>query len=225
MADLGRLVVVSPHLDDGVFGCGELLAAHPGAVVVTVFAGLPELGFELPEWDATCGFSNARAAVSARRREDRAALERLDAQPCWLGCYDSQYRRPVEAATIALRLARALRRHPADTIAIPLGLFHSDHHLAHQAAMQVFSTHEKIRWLLYADAVYRRIPGLADERLAVLARKGVAAMPLPGVHRDYSYEKRRAVECYASQLRGLSSSGRPGPSDVLAPERYWRLST
>ena len=33
----GTLAVISPHLDDGVFACGEMLAAHPGSVVVTVF--------------------------------------------------------------------------------------------------------------------------------------------------------------------------------------------
>ena len=37
----GRLLVISPHLDDAVFACGRLIASHPSCVVVTVFAGLP----------------------------------------------------------------------------------------------------------------------------------------------------------------------------------------
>ena len=37
--ELDRVVIVSPHLDDAVLGCGNFMAAHPGAVVVTVFAG------------------------------------------------------------------------------------------------------------------------------------------------------------------------------------------
>ncbi len=32
-SELERIVVISPHLDDAVLGCGRLLAAHPGATV------------------------------------------------------------------------------------------------------------------------------------------------------------------------------------------------
>ena len=35
--------------------------------------------------------------------------------------------------------------------------------------------------------------------------------------------KRRAVACYRSQLRALSTPGRPGFADVFATEGYWRL--
>ncbi len=50
--ELARVVVVSPHLDDAVLGCGQLLAAWPGATVVTVFAGKPAV-YPTPqrEWD------------------------------------------------------------------------------------------------------------------------------------------------------------------------------
>ena len=109
------LAVISPHLDDAVFGCGELIAARPGAVVITVCAAVPPQSWTLPEWDAACGFSSARQALLARRREDRSALEFLGADPCWLSCWDSQYRLPPPIDAVALRLARALRRHPADT--------------------------------------------------------------------------------------------------------------
>jgi len=36
-----RWLVISPHLDDAVFSCRQLLAQAPGSVVVTVFAGIP----------------------------------------------------------------------------------------------------------------------------------------------------------------------------------------
>ncbi|MCV5262168.1 PIG-L family deacetylase, partial [Escherichia coli] len=78
-----RYLVISPHLDDGVFGCGQLLAAHPGSTVLTVFAGVPEAA-PAPEWDRRCGFTSAQAAMAARREEDRRALTRLAARPLWL---------------------------------------------------------------------------------------------------------------------------------------------
>ena len=50
--ELERVVVVSPHLDDAVLGCGRFLAVHPGATVVTVFAGNPP---QYPRADAPVG--------------------------------------------------------------------------------------------------------------------------------------------------------------------------
>lgn len=38
----GPLLVVSPHLDDGVLSLGGALLQRPSSVVVTVLAGLPD---------------------------------------------------------------------------------------------------------------------------------------------------------------------------------------
>ena len=40
-AGMTNIVVVSPHLDDALLSCGELLARCGGASVVTLFAGAP----------------------------------------------------------------------------------------------------------------------------------------------------------------------------------------
>ncbi|MGH6635951.1 MAG: hypothetical protein ACRED0_07390 [Gammaproteobacteria bacterium] len=55
MEQLEPLLVVSPHCDDGVFSCGQLIEAHPGAVVATVFAGRLPPNHPLPEWDRGAG--------------------------------------------------------------------------------------------------------------------------------------------------------------------------
>jgi len=52
----GPVAVISPHLDDAVFACGELLAARPGSVVITVLAGRPPRDLPLTPWDAASGF-------------------------------------------------------------------------------------------------------------------------------------------------------------------------
>jgi LmbE family N-acetylglucosaminyl deacetylase len=84
LSSLGRTVIVSPHLDDAVFGCGSLIAAHPGATVVTVFAGVPPHGAAASDWDhRRCGFASATRAVTRRREEDRVALSLLEARPAW----------------------------------------------------------------------------------------------------------------------------------------------
>jgi LmbE family N-acetylglucosaminyl deacetylase len=220
------LAVVSPHLDDAVFGCGELIAARRGAVAVTVCAAVPDETCMLPEWDAACGFGSARQAQFARRREDRAALESLEAQPCWLWCWDSQYRRrPARVEEVALKLARALRRYRADTIAIPLGLFHSDHKLTHLAALKLMAGWQDRLWLAYEEPNYRLIAEEVRARMAALEQAGVKAVRFEfAADPRWRNLKACAVARYESQLRGLASGGRPGGADLYAPERYWRLS-
>src|SRR4051794_24119032 len=67
--DCMAVLVVSPHLDDGVFSCGEMMADHPTAHLVTVFAGRPATA-QLTEWDRDCGFAAGDDVVGARRDED-----------------------------------------------------------------------------------------------------------------------------------------------------------
>jgi LmbE family N-acetylglucosaminyl deacetylase len=218
------LAVISPHLDDGVFACGELIASRPGAVVITVFAGLPQGHWSLPDWDALCGFASGREAVAARRREDREALQVLEASPCWLNFLDRQYGAPPALGEVTNKLARALRRHRAETVALPLGLFHDDHRLAHEASLAVLATRAG-DWLAYAEPSYRGIPGLLEARLAELEKRRIRAVPArPPVERFAADYKRRAAHCYASQLRGLQARVRGGYADVFAPERYWTLT-
>ncbi len=211
-----RLLVVTPHLGDAVIGCGELLAAHPGAVVVTVFAGIPASSYVVPEWDAACGFSSPQQAVTVRRREERSALETLDAEPCWLACPESQYRRSIALDEVARRLGRALRRHRAERIAVPLGLVRGDHMMAAEAAMRLYKRGDQ-EWLVYED-----FPAPdAEGRLARFHAE-------PFVLEDdeyFGYLKRRAADNYASLKRGLSSVGRELRPCLDTPERYWRISS
>jgi LmbE family N-acetylglucosaminyl deacetylase len=218
-----RLLVISPHLDDAVFGCGDLIAAHPGSTVATVFAGAPEKFRGLTEWDAICGFLSAREAVLARRAEDRTALGVLAAQPVWLPFADAQYGETPRSVEITRALRGVLKQTPCDTVVFPLGLFHSDHRLAHGASLALMREGFGVRWLCYEDTFYRCIPGLVRERVDRLAHGHRIAEPLLN-SAGLTSAKRAAVYCYASQLRALSSAGRPGHLDALTAERYWPLA-
>jgi LmbE family N-acetylglucosaminyl deacetylase len=221
----GRIVVISPHLDDGVFACGDLLRRHPGSTVVTVFAGGPADWDDLAPWDRSAGFGPGDDVVAARRREDAAALARLEAHPLWLPFWDSQYGRPAPADAIRRALESAIRDSAPDAAILPLGLWHSDHRLTQEAARGLPSRLPRIAWFAYADAIYRRYPdaGMA-ERLEELRRTGLLPTRLRTPVSRASAEKRRAAACYASQLRALGTPGRPGTADVFRAERYWRLA-
>ena len=215
----GKVLIITPHLGDAVFGCGELLAANPGAVVITAFAGIPADSYVVPEWDAACGFSSPRQAVTVRRREDRHALELLDAEPCWLACPESQYRRKVTLDDTVLRLSRAMRRHRADIVALPLGLLPGDHALTRDAALRLTRGRD-CEWLVYDDSLPARAGGDAAQ---ALARLSTAPFELPA-DPYRAYLKRRALESYESLQRGFQSAGRDLRSILGSPERYWRLA-
>ena len=216
---------MSPHCDDAVFGCGELLAERPGSAVITVFGGRPERGVPLTRWDADAGFGDGDDVMSHRHAEDRAALAVLGARPRWLPFRDAQYGGPVGADAVVAGLAAAIRACRPDVVAIPLGLFHDDHKTTHEAGLRLARRWPQLTWLLYADALYRRIDGLVEARLARLRDAGLIVVPLPPATVRRDELKRRAVACYASQLRALSGPGRAGHDDVFEPERYWRLPT
>ncbi len=216
------VLVVSPHLDDGVFGCGDLLSLHPGGVVVTVFAGSPKPDCPLTDWDRACGFLTPAEAMRARRTEDSAALALLDARPVWLHFADAQYGSAARADEIAQRLDAVVRAESARTVAFPLGLFHEDHRATSDAMLGLSAhTHDRT-WLLYADALYQFIPELRAARLAELQAKGHTLVPWPE-HGVATQRKRDAVACYGSQLRALHQPNHVPVEAIFAPEQYWRI--
>lgn len=129
--ELGRrTIVLSPHLDDGVFSVGATIAraSRSGArvTVLTVFAGDPASSAPVGEWDRLAGFATAGEAATARRREDRRACSLLSATPVWQPFLDEQYADGSDDAALAGVLEDALRT--ADTVLVPgYPLTHPDH--------------------------------------------------------------------------------------------------
>jgi LmbE family N-acetylglucosaminyl deacetylase len=220
------VLVLSPHLDDAVFACGRLLASVPAATVATIFAGRPASSAPLTEWDRASGFRPGDDVIGARRDEDRLALGILGANPVWLEFRDRQYGPGVRPDEIARELDGVLARCAPGAVFFPLGLFHSDHHLTHEAALLLLGDYPQLHWFAYEDRLYRRQPGLCHAKIARLRRVGL--LPRPARFRETTSaaaRKCRAVRCYRSQLRALATPGRPGHQDVFGGERYWRLAT
>jgi LmbE family N-acetylglucosaminyl deacetylase len=220
---LERLLVLSPHCDDAVFSCGRLLESHPGSLVATAFAGRPPLGRPLTEWDAASGFRAGDDVMGLRRAEDRAALTLLGAQPIWMEFLDSQYGASPSVGELAEALHGLLSEIRPSAVLFPLGLFHSDHALMHEAALRLVPCHPERSWFVYEEAFYRRIPGLVLERLRTLERERVRLREVLFPLNTASDRKREALFCYRSQLRALMTPGRPGFADALERERFWRV--
>lgn len=223
-SDLGKLMILSPHMSDAVFACAEVIADNAGTVMVTLFSGLPPADTPLTEWDAAAGYRSTQEALAGRREEDRCALELLRATPIWLDFPESRY----EALPCAIGMAEAimeilLREQPA-TVMMPAGLSHIEHVLTHQACLLVRNLQPERNWFLYEDALYRRLPSLLQQRLIGLVHYGIDATPIAFDTQAQAERKHQAVDCYAGQLRALAGTEQAGHADIYAPEGYWRLT-
>ncbi len=227
--ELDRVVIVSPHLDDAVLGCARLMSAHPGATVVTVFAGNPP---DYPDpmrlWDVQSGFAPGDDVMAARRAEDHEALAVLGATPVHLDFVEHTYNagdRPVAPDVIAPVLADAVRAAVPTLVIAPFGLANPDHDVVHRACMRVRNQlDDDLAWWCYEDTGYKHIPGMLAWRVSQLFRRGVWPTPVCPPVDPSDERKMRAVRSYPSQLLALEDDWNIGPKLAApAPEQYWRL--
>jgi len=126
---VGNVVVLSPHLDDGVFSLGAAIAAaEPGSdvAVVTVLAGDPGSDEPAGDWDARAGFETAGESARARRAEDELACRDVGARPVWLPFRDHQYDRGGSDDQVWAAVEEAIGG--AETVLVPgFPLIHEDH--------------------------------------------------------------------------------------------------
>ena len=224
MPPAGVIAVVSPHLDDAVLSCGQMLAAHRGSRVVTVFSGGPARVWRLPAWDRSSGiFSPGDNVMRVRRGEDDDALAVLGALPERLGLWDSQYRdRPRWTSRVVRRPAP---RGPADDVIVdavadrlhelvaslgpatwlmPLGLVHRDHRLTAEACRRVARRMPGSEWVAYVELPYGvESPELVADCLAQLVEEGWRSEEVMLPTDPDQSRKLAAVQCYRSQAAAL----------------------
>lgn len=228
----GRVVVLSPHLDDAVLSLGATIAravrTGVGVEVVTVFAGDPDSEASAGRWDAAAGFATEGEAASTRRQEDRRACQILGAEPVWLAFGDKQYERGGDDVTIQ---GAVVERLAGKSIALIPGspLVHSDHAFINQLLLADDLPCARIG--LYRELPYGSTRWAGRERAKGRTFQGVTLPevppfePTPIALRDRT-TKWRAVREYRSQLRLLESlPGRVFPrlgEEAISwlPDRY-----
>ncbi|MCP3712521.1 PIG-L family deacetylase [Paraburkholderia sp. CNPSo 3274] len=219
------LFVVSPHLDDAVFGCAALLAACPGARVCTVFAGSPA-DPQSTEWDRSAGFGDSTQAMRERGREDDRALERCGARALRLPFLDGQYGPLPDVTALADEMVKQYERvRTGDaSFVVPLGVRHPDHVRVGEAWALLLRTGRVVSCIAYEEAIHRTARGAVAKRLTELEAGGLQAAPLDEAWRTSRLSaralaiRRYAILEYASQLRAF---GTRFPADLAKPERYW----
>jgi LmbE family N-acetylglucosaminyl deacetylase len=194
----GRVVVVSPHLDDGVFSLGATIAqaarAGTRVEVLTVFGCDPESHVPANGWDTRGGFVTEGEAAAARREEDREACRIVGAEPHWLPFRGGGYTPDKDADAIFAALAEKISG--ADAVLVPGFPLRNDDHA----------------WLarLFDERApaSTRLGRYVEQPYAYLVRKeqtlSAADWKKPRVALADRLSKRRAVLAYASQLPLLS---------------------
>jgi LmbE family N-acetylglucosaminyl deacetylase len=229
-----NLVVISPHFDDAVLGVGQLMARHPGSVVITVMGGQRVAGSydEVTWWDALGGFRPGEDVVTARRAEDKAALDVLGARQEWLDFPDHQYdaegpgRTRPTAYAIADALEARLDTLTPSAVLVPMGLANPDHVLTHDACRVVIDRRpDDWPWYAYAEAGYEHIPGMLAWRVGRLMRSGLWPTPAPVVADEGLAMKQAALACYVTQLPALAEDwSYDATTSSRVAESFWRLA-
>ena len=229
--ELDRVVIVSPHLDDAVLGCSNFMSAHPGAVVVTVFAGNPPAYPTDPmrKWDVQSGFAPGDDVMEVRRHEDAAALGLLDATPVHLEFVEHTYNpgdRPVAPEVLVDALAPALAALNPTLVLAPFGLANPDHDVTHRACMLARERlGNEVSFWCYEDNGYKHIPGMLAWRVSSLFRRRVWPTPVCPVTDPSEMRKQAAIACYPTQLLALEDDWAIGAKLAApAPEQFWRLA-
>jgi LmbE family N-acetylglucosaminyl deacetylase len=152
-------VVISPHPDDAVLSCWDVLTRPDVRRVVTVFSGIPASDARPSAWDRLTGASDAVARASARRGEDRRALAIADCTPTHLDFLGSTHRTKT-LDTAALRAAIRRSVADADVMWVPAAIGgHPDHIAARDAALEARGSRT---CFLYADLPYAARFGWPD---------------------------------------------------------------
>lgn len=211
-------VLVSPHLDDLVLGCGQFMGGRSDVFAVTVLAGTPSEGTMQTPYDRLCGFGTAEQAMAIRRDEDIAACAYLGATPLHLNFLDSQYGQPAKQSDIARVLADLIKQKDPESVIAPLGLVHPDHKLVSRAALDAALRFD-IPIYLYEDLPSRVLyPETVPEALEEIRRTRKVKLELEFIGDGPLAKKMSALHCYKSQMQLPDFENE---HTYLVPERFW----
>ena len=244
-------VYLSPHLDDAALSCGGCIWTQTKAgervLVVTVFAGVPNLGELLSPFARAlhARWGHPPDAAARRREEDLTALALLGAEPVHWPYTDCIYRQtpdgrfpyaseealwgkvhPAEeslATELTTRLA-SLPLAQGGTIYAPLGV---GHHVDHQIVRRIAESRGQAV-VYYEDFPYAEDP----QAVRALLAKGESEAELALLSGEAVEAKIAAIACYRSQLSTFWASVEDMAAMVRAyaetvgdgrpAERYWR---
>lgn len=212
-------IFFSPHLDDAVLSCGELLQTCKPVNVVTVFAGRPPSA-ELPltQFDANSGFKTPGEAMATRTRENHRACTVLGVEfNTELSFLDRQYGGEINMDQLIHQIQRYMSTDHDNDVFLPFGLAHPDHELVTLGGLEAAKTHGG-RIFLWEDLPSRVLrPELFQPAYSHLTSRGWRLEYREFPRGDVDW-KLAAIRCYSSQMWAVDWRS------CLVPERYWEAT-
>lgn len=178
----GRVVIVSPHLDDAVLslGASARAASRRGARVdvLTVLSGDTASTTPADSHNSRAGFRTVGEAARARRLEDELACSMVGARALWLPFADDGNEPPPGDEEISTALADRLKDY--DSILVPgFPLRHPDHQRIARLTLGALQGGNLIG--LYVEQPYASWDALSKSTLKRPRRRTPMAAALEGV--------------------------------------------
>lgn len=164
-----RIIILSPHYDDGVLSLGGTLHIfNTNASVVTFLGGIPTHHGET-QWDRKSGFTDKEQAVADRIIENNNALQILSSHVVNLPYLDYQYRhhktedKSLIRASFEQEIEKILEEDPTTPIYMygpaifGKDLTHPDHRLLHTAYTTIIKKYKdnpNMHFFFYEDFPY-----------------------------------------------------------------------
>lgn len=217
---MSKIAVVSSHLDDGIFSCGDMLSHEKNTFVITVFAGIPKDENIITDYDLKTGFDSSHNAMIERQGEDIQACCHLGAAFIHLPFYDFQYGLENNVSDIISELS-ILSEY--DIIYAPFGVKHPDHIMTNDIVMTVWLSFDvRPDLYLYEELPYRIIePKESIDRIDEIKKKYGCDLEYKNSYINPTSDKVFAIHKYKSQL----NIGDISAYTVLVPERHWRVTS
>ena len=190
------MLVISPHLGDGVLALGSVLAASPGSTVATVCTGTPppDPSGQRPVCPSVEALDRA---VSAGLDEDAEALGVLSCKHLHLDFYDERYGLPRTPRLLSTVLADAVKSLPFCLPVAPFGLGPPDHQMVSDCVLDAADQLTLSRLWVYED---QTCPATEEGPDAV--------------------SRRAAIERRGWHLGQLKPAERLGDAEVVAKAKY-----
>lgn len=186
-----KTVILSPHTDDAIFSLGDWMQSQKQVAILTIFAGIPNdsVGFE---------------KHSILRKEHERACETMGVQYANADFLDDVYQPRPDDQEIVSWLERYIR--PTDQIVCPLGIKHPDHIQLRRVVQKFFPIDR-----YYAELPYMvNYPDMVhDLRESLDIKESLRLLKTTDL-------KRKAVECYVSQLKSDDIRSR-----IFVPEEIY----
>ncbi|MCU1365109.1 MAG: LmbE-like protein [Ilumatobacteraceae bacterium] len=212
------MIVISPHLGDGVVALGCALAASPGSTIATVCTGSPRPDPTTPR-AVPHAFEAFDRALTSGLSEDAEAVALLNCKAVHLDFFDERYELPRTPRLLRSVLADTISSLPSCQPVGPFGFGPPDHQLVSDCVLDAADQLGLFRLCMYEDRMCCT-PGEPPEadgaRRAAMERRGwhLAVLSLEDTRCDVGVSAKRAYR---------SRHCSPEMGEMVADTKVWLL--